>query len=349
VKQALVITLLAVVAFRLCLPTLVLRAVNRKLSLLEGYQGHVDKIGLSLWRGAYQIEGIKIEKNGGNVPVPFFSADTIDFSLEWAALLHRRIVTDIEMLSPRINFVKGPTEGTSALKPNESFAKTLKALAPFEIDRLEVKSGQIRYRDFESVPKVDIALTRLQATARNLRNSEEADGPLPADIQVKAKAFDSGDLFLALKMDPLNDDPTFELKQTLSGVEVTKLNDFFDAYAKVRAKKGEFGLYAEAAAKDGKFVGYVKPIFSDLVIDKKAGGNVGRQVWAVVASAVKWIFSNKSKKQVATKIPIEGDFGNAKIGVWAAVAGILKNAYIRALTPTLEGLGLKDVSRGGGR
>lgn len=347
-KKIAIVCLLAAAALRLCLPALLLRVVNRKLGLLQGYQGHVGRIGLSVWRGAYRLESVKIEKNGGKVPVPFFSAAVVDFTLGWAALVRLRIVTDIRMRSPKLEFVKGPTEETSATEPNESFARTLKALAPFDIDRLEIVNGEIRYRDFNSAPRVDIALTDVRATARNLRNSEEADAALPADIEVKAKAFESGDLTVSLKANPLSAAPAFELKQTLSGVDVTKLNDFFEAYAKVRAKKGTFGLYAEAAAKDGRIVGYAKPIFNGLEIDKRANGKTGRQVWAVVVSAVEWIFSNRRRKQVATKIRIDGPFGDARVGLWPAVGGALKNAYIKALTPVLDGLGgtgAKEVPR----
>ena len=290
------------------------------------------------------------------LPVPLLSIERIDFTVDLAELMGRKIVSNIAIQSPRLNFVKGPAgknfpekpsaaeKASFAVEPNESFAKMLKGLVPFEINRLEISDGQIHYRDDESDPKVDVALTSLRVKALNLRNRPVPGDLLPADIEVKAKAFDSGELAITLKADPVNENPTFELKQTLSGVEVVKLNDLIDAYANVRAKKGVFGLYVEAAGKDGKFVGYAKPILSDLVLDKKAGGNVGKQVWAAVASAIKWIFSNKDKKQVATKIPIEGTFGKTRVGLWAAVGGILKNAYIKALTPTLEGMDLKDVN-----
>lgn len=56
------LVLLVLLALRLVLPSIVLREVNRKLSKLEGYRGHVDKIGLSLWRGACRIEGLKIAR-----------------------------------------------------------------------------------------------------------------------------------------------------------------------------------------------------------------------------------------------------------------------------------------------
>lgn len=94
------------------------------------------------------------------------------------------------------------------------------------------------------------------------------------------------------------------LKQTLTGVEMTKLNDFFQAYAKVKVKSGVFGLYAEAAGKEGRFVGYAKPFLKDVVVDKKAG-------------------------------------------VWDAVVGIVRNAYVRALSPSFEGLKPEDAGKGG--
>jgi hypothetical protein len=338
----------ALVILRLFLPAIALRAVNRKLGHLEGYQGRVDGIGISLWRGAYQIKGLDIEKKGGKVPVPFFSADAVDFSLEWRALLRRRIVTRIEMWSPVINFVKGPTEETSATNPNESFAQTLTALAPFDIDSLQVLNGEIHYRDFSSSPKVDISLTDVRGEAINLRNTRQAGVALPADVRIAAKAFGTGDLSLEVKADPLQEKPTFELKQKLTGVEFVRLNDFLEAYAKVRAKKGVFELYVEAAAKDGKFLGYAQPLFKDLEIDKGSKVKGARKVWAFVASAVEWIFSNKKKNLVATKIPIQGDFGDAKVGIWPSIEGILKNAYIRALTPKFSGLKLEDVKKAKG-
>ena len=341
---SLLVLLGLVVGVRLYLPTLILHHVNDKLEGLDDYVGHVDSIGVSLWRGAYRLEGVDIEKNGGKVPVPFFAAHGIDFSVEWKALLHRRIAAKIEIDGPKLNFVKGPTEETSETKANESLAKTLKDLSPFDIDRLTIADGQIHYRDFTSSPTVDIALTQIEAVARNLRNTEQAGVALPADIRVKAKAFESGELTIGLKADPLKESPTFELKQTLQGVELTQLNDFFDAYAKVKAKKGTFGLYTEAAAKDGKFIGYVEPYFKDMVLDK-GRKNPAKAAWAVVASAVKWIFSNKGKKQIATKIPIKGTFEKTETGYWTAAGGLLKNAYLKALTPTFENLNLKDAEK----
>src|SRR5947209_3289669 len=60
-----------------------IRYVNEKLDRLPGYHAHLDDIGVHLVRGAYSIERLKILKNEGDVPVPFFQADTIDISIHW--------------------------------------------------------------------------------------------------------------------------------------------------------------------------------------------------------------------------------------------------------------------------
>ena len=60
------------VAVRLMLPFWVRDYVNKKLSELDDYRGHVESVHLALWRGAYQIRTVKVVKTSGDVPVPFF-------------------------------------------------------------------------------------------------------------------------------------------------------------------------------------------------------------------------------------------------------------------------------------
>ena len=103
--------LILLIAIRIALPYILLKLVNKELQNIPGYTGYVDDIDVALYRGAYKIKMIKLEKTGGKVPVPFFSAPLIDLSLQWASLFHGRIVG---------NFVKGPTEETSQTKIDSS-------------------------------------------------------------------------------------------------------------------------------------------------------------------------------------------------------------------------------------
>src|SRR4051812_13586137 len=76
------------IILRLFLPAIVLRYVNKTLADMHGYYGHVTDIDISLYRGAYQINDIYLNKvdSVSKKQTPFFSAGTIDLSVEWRAL-----------------------------------------------------------------------------------------------------------------------------------------------------------------------------------------------------------------------------------------------------------------------
>ncbi len=90
--RVLIVVIGVILIINFSLEYILLKVVNKKLQELDGYEGHVEDIDLHLWRGAYQIEGIEINKTGGKIPFPFFSADVIDLSVEWSAILKGKIV-----------------------------------------------------------------------------------------------------------------------------------------------------------------------------------------------------------------------------------------------------------------
>jgi hypothetical protein len=119
---------------------------------------------------------------------------------------------------------------------------------------------------------------------------------------------------------------------------LAKLNDFFQAYAKVDVSKGNFGLYTEVAAKDGLFTGYVKPILKDvsLIGKEDRDDNVLKKAWEGLVGVVGQVFENLPKDQVATKIPLKGEIKDPKANIWYAIANILENAFIQAIQPSID-------------
>ena len=67
--------------------------------------------------------------------------------------------------------------------------------------------------DFHSNPKVDIFLSNVNALATNLRNKVDKDKILPSTVTATATCFKTGHLSLDVALDPLNPEPTFELKE----------------------------------------------------------------------------------------------------------------------------------------
>ena len=66
-----------------------------------------------MYRGAYQIENLKMTEISGEVPVPFLDIELIDLSIQWNALLKGEIVGELVFTKPTINIVMAKNEGTA--------------------------------------------------------------------------------------------------------------------------------------------------------------------------------------------------------------------------------------------
>ena len=329
--------LVALIVCRIMLPGILLRYVNRQLSLIKGYSGHVRDIDVALIRGAYTIRDLRLDKTDGKIPVPFFSAKAIDLSVEWRALFHGSVVAEIEVQHPILNFAKGPTEATSQTKIDKSWTEVIDHLIPFKLNRFEIFDGEIHYRDYYSDPKVDIFTHNVHVLAENLSNAKHQKELLPSTAEATADIY-GGTASLHMKLNALNKDATFEAKAELVKLDITKLNNFLQAYGNFDVKQGEISIYTEAAAKDNIIKGYTKPIIKDLkVINwKEDKDHPLKLAYKAVISAVTWVFKNHSKDQLATRAEFEGNLKDPDINVWYIVGQLLRNAFIQALYPSLE-------------
>ncbi len=339
-KILLVIVLLLVV-IRLILPFVVLKYANKVLAKSKEHPGHVEDIDLALIRGAYVIKDIRIDKadtiTGKRDSIPFFTSPAIDLSVEWKALFKGKVVGEITLEEPRINLVKtAPKDGT-AKNDTADFQDVIRDLMPLTINRFEINNGQIHYLDPISKPRVDVSLKNIQVLATNLSNVNDSAKVLPAGLKASAEAYD-GKMELNMKFDALQKQPTFDLNARVDGVNMVKLNPFFQAYGDFDVNAGTFGLYTEFAGKEGKFKGYVKPLIKDLdvVSFSKKEGNFAQIMWESVVGTVAEIFENQPKEQVATKVPINGRFDSPNVNMWNAISYVLRNAFVFALRPSID-------------
>jgi hypothetical protein len=334
-----IIALGLLVIVRVILPYVVLHYLNKTLATMEGYYGHADDIDIALIRGAYTIDSIYLNKLDSTTEkqTPFFGASEIDLSVEWKALFHGSIVGELVFEDALLRFTKDKVEPKEIQSDSSSFKDLLDDFMPLQVNRVEINNGSIQYIDKTSKPPVDIQLSNAYLLAQNLRNSYDSSVVLPASLTAHANIYE-GELALNVKLNPLADDPTFDMNAEIKNTNLVKLNDFFKAYAKIDVNKGRFGLYTEVAAKEGKFAGYVKPLIQDLDVlgkeDRK--DNVLRKIWEGLAGTAGEIFENQGKDQVATKVPFEGNLKNPDTNVWYALSSILQNAFIRAIQPSID-------------
>src|SRR5438045_8919624 len=152
----LLVVAIAVLVLHIYLAVWVRDYVNRKLSEIPGYRAHVQTVTLHLWRGAYQIHNIDIKKTSGEVPVPFFSAPLVDFSVQWHALIFEHAaVGNIEIHAAKMNLVNGPTKESQQAPVDAPWAKKIKHLYPLTINRFAVHNGEVHSRDYIPDPNHD--------------------------------------------------------------------------------------------------------------------------------------------------------------------------------------------------
>ncbi len=327
-----------IVGARLAAPSLVERFVNQKLSSLEGYTGHIDDVDLNLWRGAYQIEGIVIEKTGGKVPVPFVKMERLDLAVEWGALLDGEVVARIAAVRPELNFVKGPSKATSQDGTEADWRKTVEDLVPLRINKFTVVDGEVHYRDFHAAPKVDVMLDHVDATVSNLTNSKDFSGSRVAEIGARGTLMRSGKLEVNGKIDPFSKEPTFDITSSIEGLRLTQLNPFLKAYVNIDVEKGRLSVYSDLHAKEGRFNGYIKPLVEglDVLRWKEEDERPLEKLWQGLVGGVAEIFENQKRDRLATRIPLSGRFDQPDINGWAAAFSLLRNAFIQALRHGLE-------------
>src|ERR1035437_8711346 len=157
------------ITIRLILPYVVLHYVNKTLANMKGYYGHIDDINLSIYRGAYIINHIYLNKvdSVSKKQSDFFKSRDIDLSLEWGALFHSSIVGELIFDSPELIFTKDKTELSDVKKDTTDFRKLLKAFMPLKLNRFEANNGTIHYVDNTSKPKVDVLLKQTHILALN--------------------------------------------------------------------------------------------------------------------------------------------------------------------------------------
>lgn len=329
---------------RAFLPMFVRDSVNRTLDKNPLYEGAIGKVRIHLWRGAYSIEDVNISKTTGNVPVPFFAAERVDFSIQWDALMEGKVVGRVLMEKPELNFVDAPTEGETQTGGGGPWLQMIKELFPFQINSAIIHNGSIHFRAYQKETPVDVYLSDLEATIDNLTNIRDSTTPLVSTVEAHGLAMDQAKFDFKMTLDPFAYRPTFHMAMRLIGLDVTKINDLALAYGKFDFKRGWFDLVVETDSKEGQATGYVKPLFRDLQIFSLAedikDGNVLQFFWQALVGGVTTLLKNQPRDQFGTLIPFSTDVsGKTNTDLLATIGNILRNAFVRAYLPRLEGGG----------
>ena len=316
---------------RIYLPYWVKNYVNEVLADIPGYYGQVEDIDMALYRGAYVIEGMYLNKVDAETQIPFLKFPKNDISIEWKSLFKGEVVAEIIMTSPEVIYIledqkSTPAEGEADI---DDWTKALTDLVPLEINNFTVHNGKFAFVQLESDPNIDLQIAQIELTADNLRNVVEKERILPSPVTATGVSIGNGAVKLDGAVNIIKEIPDMNLNFSLEDADVTAINPFTRHYAGIDFKEGKMGLYSEIAIADGYLKGYMKPLLKDTKLISKEDGFLG-VLWEGFVGFFKFILKNQGTNTLATRVPIEGDLNNVDAGVWPTVFNIFENAWISA-------------------
>lgn len=336
-RYILLFLIVCLILFRILLPTLLKNYVNKTLANIPGYYGQVADIDIALYRGAYVIKGLYLNKVNAKTQVPFLDFPKTDISIEWRALFKGKIVSEIIMYSPQLTYVFEDQKTTSSegTPDVEDWTKALTDIVPIDINNFEVYDGKLGFVQLQTDPNIDLYMDQLRLSATNLRNVKELGQKLPSPLTANAVSVGQGNFKLDGALNLFKQIPDMDLDFSLENADVTAFNELTRHYAGIDFKKGNAAIYGEIAIADGFLKGYVKPMLSDSQMISKEDGILG-VIWEGFVGLFKFILKNHSNNTLATKVPLEGDLNNVEAGVWPTVIHIFENAWIQAFKGEID-------------
>jgi hypothetical protein len=320
------------------LPFLGKYLVNKVLKRAGHFTGSIRRFSVSPFGGGFAFGGFYMLTTAAGLdsPLRFMKAGGIKLNINrlklWKGILDIEIFID----SPTIIF-----SGESAVwhqKLEDAMAiSSLRMEVPVVVSRMEITNCELEYIDSKAQPLVDLVLSNLQVTARNLVTSTVESTELPSQIDISGKLY-NGSFNANIKANLSGTTPAFDVNAELKNLDLTRLNSFFKAYGNFDVNKGTISIFAEAAAKNTAFKGYVKPEVFDLDVlgPEDRYKSFLNRVWQGVLGAGATIFRNPAEKELATKVPFSGTFKAPHTNIFYAATEVLVNAFVKALKPSID-------------
>jgi hypothetical protein len=169
------------------------REVNRRL---DGYTVSIGRLDLHPIGFSVDYDDIVVVQDAHPDP-PIARIARLSAGLHWRALLRGKLVAHFLVDTPVVhaNLAHLRREAADEVPVEQrGWQDAVRALYPFEINRFEIRDGQVTYVD--QGPFKPLRLTNLQFVATNVRNIESRDRVYPSTLRAEAVVFDRGKLLV---------------------------------------------------------------------------------------------------------------------------------------------------------
>jgi hypothetical protein len=204
------------------------------------------------------------------------------------------------------------------------------------VDRVHVLKSRLAFVDKAAQPEYKIFFADTNVSLDNVGN-QGADGAAVGTLE--GKFMGSGPTVVNLAFQPTGKSMDFDVRIRVDRTDMKAMNNLWLAYGNFDVASGVFSLYSELAIRNGALNGYVKPLFRGLhVYDANQDMNKPflTKLREGSISVLARLLSNRSRDEVGTTVTLSGQLDRPEFSNWEAFLGMVKNAFIKALTPGFE-------------
>lgn len=347
ISKTLWIALLVVVVIRLLLPTAFKYSLNWFLdNKMENYQGHIEDFDLTLWRGAYQIQDLRIWKKGTDRSAPLLKVGEIDLSLAWRALWRKELLGDLIIRRMELAFRDSESAKKKQLGTDEStWQEVAGKLVPISIESLVIEDSSLHFINTDTLAIVDVYIDGIAGHARNLRNIDDNKELLPSPVEITGKLYSRTPFTIQGRVNLLKKTPLFDIQADLKKFPLKTMNPLFLVYGPFTFESGDFTFYSEVATNEKKIKGYFKPFVENLKLTSPHEKYISFQqaLNEFLLGGSNLIFRN-SEKTAATRVDFEGDLDKPGVHTWRAIWLSLKHAFGEPLRAAIDrSISIKEV------
>ncbi|HEX9050770.1 MAG TPA: DUF748 domain-containing protein [Anaeromyxobacter sp.] len=335
---------LALVAARLALDPIATWRTRKILSGIEGMRTTFSTVDVGLVGLSYTIRDLKFEKvAAGGAALPFFEVARLHLALNWRELLHGHVVARVSLDSPRLNVIQKKATGQPAsgqqIQETPKVGRKLRDLAPFLIDRAQVRDGQVLVVDASKPERPVIRIHAIELTLENFATRPALSRGEPTVLAARGTLQRTGRVSVFATADPLAKGVTFAGQGRVEGLRLAEIQDVIGAHADVEPEKGVMDMSVRFRAEDGRITGGIRPILTGASTRASKPGLLAKIESALADAALK-LFKDDvpGRHAVATTIPIAGRVDDPQAQPIPTVIGVLRNAFVRGLADSLSGL-----------
>jgi hypothetical protein len=324
-----------VVIVRLLLDPVAAHYTRKALNEAEGVRGDFHGVHVTVFPPGYQIARLKIAerlRDGADWKHPLLYAESVSARVDWRELLRARVAASARLDQPKIVISKRTKkEETKAGVPDVRDA--LARVLPARINRIEVRDGEVLYRDLTAPRHPEIWVHDIELALENLATRAKLSGGRPATMSADAKLGRSGDVRLFVSANPLAKKLEFAGEAAVKGWKVAELFDLIEPATDLQTPRGTLDVFAEFKAAGGRISGGVKPLLKNVDV-RPTEDNLGNKLKAWIADTGLELFSDRvpDRNAVVTVVPIKGKLDDPDIQLWPTVLGVIRNAFVEGIS-----------------